>query len=76
MKLTTILALLVLTETAEAIKLDHKLVDQSPAVPRDHKFLQCHLNSLEMDFEPDKPNLYDNSKVIELEPDTVEDMVG
>ena len=73
MKFTSIVALLLLSESVSAVKISNELSTLTPATSG---LLQCSLSNMAQDFDSNVPNLYDNSLVKELDPDTVEDMVG
>ena len=73
MKFTSIIALLLLSDSVSAVKITKEL---QSIEPMSSGLLQTHLSSLAMDFDSNVPNLYDNSLITELEPDTVEDMIG
>ena len=71
MKFTSIIALLLLSESVSAVKIEKAIAEMQPA---SSGLLQTSVEA--QDFDSNVPNLYDNSLVKELDPDTVEDMVG
>ena len=73
MKFTSVIALMLLTESVSTVKIAKEL---SIAEPVSQGLLQTSIEAAVGDFDSDVPNLYDNSLVKELDPDTVEEMVG
>lgn len=63
---------MLLTESVSTVKIAKEL---SSIVPVSSGLLQTSIKSLVKDFDRNVPNLYDNSLVTELDPDTVEAMV-
>lgn len=73
MKFTSVIALMLLTESVSTVKIAKEL---SSIEPVSSGLLQTSIKSMVGDFDSDVPNLYDDSLVTELDPDTVEDMIG
>ena len=73
MKFITLAALLLITETVQPVNVESVPVKASPV---ENGLLQTRTQVEAQDFDENVPNLYDNSLVKELDPDTVEDMVA